>query len=265
MIEDKQTVIISGQNNCHISLDGPSLRIQQKDRSERRIPIRKISHISSFGNCKWEHFAILACSDHGIPVHFCKQDGSLRASVLPPMQNTSYIPLIELIEKTIKDRKTGEEIKQWMANQRQGKVNECQQKIAQKYRFKFSQNETPLEKLARKKLNNYGWIKLKKILYSLLKADVQTMLWKDNIKFNAAILEVHQLNLIEYLAYSIYCDIIPKVLNDLIPRKKHFEKPGINLEKVTSFQQKYKCQITDCYNSQILTFHRALIEKRNER
>jgi len=263
MNQDKQPLVIMAQQKTHIILDGPALRVKQNEKSDQIIPIRRITNITSYGNAKWETNALLACTEKGIDIHFCKQNGDIRAHLMSPMQNHQYSPINELIQNQIRGVKASDNFKQWMKNERQIQKNKMTKKLAKQHGIKAKHiTNTLIDDLARKQLNSYSWKKLKHITYAQIKAEVSSNLWKDNINPSLPIFQLHQIDLVSYISAHIYQIIMPKIMTKLPKRKQPKEKIKLSVGLVIQLQQNENQKLQDLYNECILSIHHKLLEEK---
>jgi hypothetical protein len=265
MDESRQQAVIMGQGDTHIVLDGPSLRIKKRQLADQIIPLRRINQICSFGACKWETNALLACSDNNIAIHFCRQDGSIRAQLQPPLITSRHIPIQQLLEQNIKSYPTGQEFKQSLKNQCQIALNQALHNLAKQYGIRQPiEAKNLIDQIATEKINSYGWKKLKHIMLALIKSDVTGMLWRDSIQPDQVIFELHQIDLIGHLSTIIYCDIMPRILNQLSADKQSGRKIAISAANVVDLHQKQLAKIQLGYNQALLQVHRTLLEIKND-
>lgn len=254
-----------GQGDTHIVLDGPSLRIKKTQLADQIIPLRRINQISSFGACKWETNALLACSDNHIVIHFCRQDGSIRAQLLAPVKTGDHIPIQQLLEQNIKSYQAGEAFKQGLKNHCQIAINQAQHNIAKRYGIRqYSAEQNLIDRIARESINSMSWKKLKHITLALIKSDVSGMLWRDSIQPGQVIFELHQIDLVGHLSTIIYCDIMPRILDQLNANQKPGHKIKITAAKIVELHQKQQNKIQSSYNQTLLQIHRALLESKND-
>lgn len=266
MDESRQQAIIMGQGDTHVVLDGPALRIKKPQLADQVIPLRRINRVSSFGACKWETSALLACSDNHIPVHFCRQDGTIRAQLLPPIRTCHYIPVQKLLEQHIKSYQAGQEFNQCLKNQRQLAINQAQHHLAKQYGISQpAPEQNLLDRIATEKINSPGWKKLKHILLALIKSDVSGMLWRDNIQPGQPIFELHQIDLVGHLTTIIYWDIMPRLLNRLKGNKQTGQKIKIGAATVADLHHQQQDKIQHAYNRALLQVHRTLLESKYDR
>lgn len=267
MNNQRQPLSIKGQNNTHIRLDGPALRIAQKDQADQNIPLKRIEHINSFGNCKWETSALLKCAEEGINIYFCKQDGSLKAQLQPPMQIQQASAIKDLLNEQMNSKEKAQQFKQWLDNQKVITQLSCEQQLAQEYSIKkWKTAENLLDSIGKKHISSFAWKKLKKILYILIKTQISTKLWQDNIQPSLPIFQIHQIDLVSHIAQIIYSQLIPKILKSIKrknKRNKEQKKLKISLGLVIQLQNEQQTQLDNLYAEHILQMHRNLLESKH--
>lgn len=262
--QSKQQLVIMGRDSPHIVLDGPALRVKKKQHADQIIPLRRINQISSFGACKWETNALLACSDNNIAIHFCRQDGSIRAQLQPPIKTSINIPIQQLLEKNLNSYQAGKEFNQRLKNLQRIAINRAQHRMAKQYSVKEIDSDNSLvDRIAQHYINSVGWRKLKHIFHALIKADVTSNLWRDNIQPRQAVFELHQIDLIAHLSHIIYCDIMPSILNKLIQERVSRQKINVMSATVVGLHQANKSKLQSLYNENLLDIHRSLLEQNN--
>ena len=265
MDENRQQAVIMGQGDTHIVLDGPSLRIKKAQLADQRIPLKRINQINSFGTCKWETSALLACSDKNIIINFCRQDGSIRAQLQPPVKTSHNIPIQQLLEQRIKSYEAGHEFKQSLKNQCQIAINQAQQSMAKQYGIRRHIDEKNLiDHIAKENINSFSWKKLKHIMQALIKSDVSGMLWRDSIQPGQVIFELHQIDLVGHLTTLIYCEIIPRILNQISADKQPGQKIRITAAKIIDLHHHQQNKIQSKYNQALLQIHRSLLENKHD-
>jgi CRISP-associated protein Cas1 len=70
-----------------VSRDGETLNVCAPEGEPQAIPMRSLSHVVCYGGVRITVPVLLALSDAGVPVYFCRRSGALRAVVGEPPQD----------------------------------------------------------------------------------------------------------------------------------------------------------------------------------
>jgi len=76
-----KTLYMDGPRLRRVLRDGPALRVLAPACADRLYPFARIQRVIVSGYVSWDTDALLACAEHGVPVHFVGRDGTLRARV----------------------------------------------------------------------------------------------------------------------------------------------------------------------------------------
>ena len=79
-----------------VTLEGPALRIHNRDKADQYLPISRLARIVSRGRIHWSMPALVQCLKSGVPVTFLDREG--RAVGFCVSAWTQYSPLNELLE-----------------------------------------------------------------------------------------------------------------------------------------------------------------------
>ncbi len=70
-----QPVYLNAPGVRRITLEGPALKVQSRDRADRFLPLARLGRIVCRGPVQWSTAALMQCLKHGIPVTFLDPDG----------------------------------------------------------------------------------------------------------------------------------------------------------------------------------------------
>lgn len=80
--EPRAPVYLAPAEEAWVGLDGPALRISQLRSADRLLPLTRIARVLSSPRVDWEHAALMACAESGVPVVFMDDGGRVIARLL---------------------------------------------------------------------------------------------------------------------------------------------------------------------------------------
>lgn len=91
-----QTLYLEGSSPIAVLLEGPALRIRQRDRADVFTPLARLARIVVRGEVHWRAAALGACMDWNVPITFLDRDGNARgaAITLRPVLYRSDLPAL---------------------------------------------------------------------------------------------------------------------------------------------------------------------------
>lgn len=263
--EPRSILYMEGKGKTGVVRDGPALRIRKQAQADQIIPLRRILLVNSFGSVCWETGALLACSDAGIDINFCRQNGTVRASLHGDFSPIEASQLAEKLTSNLQDPEKTESLRQWMKNYRDRKTHGCMVCLWGEYRKVNPEKINDLlENTGKRYMNSRQWKKHYKIMLTLITTDITGKLHTDGIDAQSPLLRLRNINLVREISTTVFRGIIPGLLEKLSQRTEKQKQQDV---KRGIFHNAIRChgafshKITSAYNEYIIHMHRHLLEK----
>lgn len=263
--EPRSILYIQGKGKTSIVGDGSALRIRKQAQADQIIPLRRIFQVNSFGSARWETEALLACSDAGIDINFCRQNGTVRASLHGDFSPIKTSQLADKLPRILQDPEQTESLRRWMKNYRDRQTQICMVCLWGKHRKVNPEKINDLlDKTGKQYINSWQWKKHYKIMLTLITTDITSKLHADGIDTQAPLLRLRHINLVREISTTVFRGIIPDLLVKLSQRsekqKQHDRKLGI-IHHAIRCHGAFGHKISSAYNEYIIHMHRQLLEK----